>query len=238
MLARFPTDSPTVSRPISHGFGRSLRTVSNSEALLIDWAGTITVPMREMMSIAAEKLGFSKDEVAMAFGGLAEYMADENSIFHQAERGEVDDDLLRDFIDEKAPGAGALFDPTGPSFFDAPDRPEMIALLERLRDADVTVVLATNNFASVQDLLASRYLDTGLVGAIVNSALVHRRKPDPAFFTLCLEAASADPADALFVDDLTHNVEGAEAIGIPSLLMANDSTETIAAIELAFGLGI
>lgn len=211
-------------------------TSPRPEALLIDWAGTITVPMRQMMSLAADELGFSKEDVAKAFGGLAEYMAGDDSIFHQAERGEVDDDVLRDFIEEKAPGAGRLFDPTGPSFFNAPDRPEMIELLEQLRDADITVVIATNNFASIQDLLAQRYLDSGLVSAIVNSALVGARKPDAEFFQICLEAFELDPAEALFVDDMAHNVEAAETLGIPSLLAGSDSADTIAGIRAAFGV--
>ncbi len=239
-------------RPTAHVFGPSLRPVSDDvttpasdqeetvdnppEALLIDWAGTITVPMRQMMSLAADELGFSKEDVAKAFGGLAEYMAGDNSIFHQAERGEIDDDVLRDFIEEKAPGAGRLFDPTGPSFFNAPDRPEMIELLQELRVADVTVVIATNNFASIQDLLARRYLDSGLVSAIVNSALVGERKPDAAFFEVCLDAFELEPAEALFVDDMSHNVEAAEALGIPSLLAGSDSADTIAAIRTAFGI--
>ncbi|MEM7271692.1 MAG: HAD-IA family hydrolase [Actinomycetota bacterium] len=193
------------------------------EALLIDWAGTITVPMGEMMALAAERLGLDDEDVAKAFGGLAEYMAGDNSLFHQAERGEVADEDLRAFIEEKAPGAGRLFDPTGPSFFDAPDRPEMAALLERLRDEDITVVMATNNFASMQELLAKRYLDTGMVSAIANSALMGARKPEPAFYERCLDAVGVDASAALFVDDMRHNIDGAEALGIRSILVGSDT---------------
>ena len=209
---------------------------TGTEALLIDWAGTITVPMGEMMTLAAGRLGLSEGEVATAFGGLAEYMAGEDSIFHRAERGEVDDEELRAFVEEKAPGAGGLFDPSGPSFFDAPDRPEMVALLERLRDADVMVVLATNNFASAQELLARRYLDTGLVSAIANSALMGARKPEPAFYQRCLEAAAVEPGRALFVDDMAHNTAGAEAVGIPSLLVGSDGEAAVTAIAAVFDL--
>lgn len=206
------------------------------EALLIDWAGTITVPMGEMMALAAERLGLDDEDVAKAFGGLAEYMAGDNSLFHQAERGEVADEDLRAFIEEKAPGAGRLFDPTGPSFFDAPDRPEMAALLERLRDEDITVVMATNNFASMQELLAKRYLDTGMVSAIANSALMGARKPEPAFYERCLDAVGVDASAALFVDDMRHNIDGAEALGIRSILVGSDTAEAVAAVVDAFGL--
>ncbi len=192
--------------------------------------------MIDMMRSAAKSLGFSREDVAKAFGGLAQYMSDDNSIFKQAERGEIDDDDLRDFLDEQAPGAGRLFDPTDTSFFDGEDRPEMIQLLEDLREADVLVVLATNNFQSGQEILARRYLEPGLVGAIVNSALIGHRKPDPEFFTIALEAFELEPADALFVDDMAHNIEGAEALGIRSLLMAEDAEPTITAIRSAFGL--
>ncbi len=229
---------PTIraNRQLADGSIVIIVTDSTAEVLLIDWAGTITVPMLEMMSTAAKQLGFSREDVAMAFGGLAQYMNDDNSIFKQAERGEIDDDDLRDFLDEKAPGAGRLFDPTTTSFFDGEDRPEMIELLEELREHEVMVILTTNNFASGQEILARRYLETGLVGAIVNSALIGHRKPDPEFFTITLDAFELEPGDALFVDDMAHNVEGARNLGIPSLLMENDPAPTIVAIRQALGI--
>jgi putative hydrolase of the HAD superfamily len=200
--------------------------------LIIDWAGTVTVPMHEMFISAAKELDYSDSDIAAAFGRVfAEYLLTEDSPVHQAERGEIDDDDLRDFVDEKAPGVGRLFEPSSPSFFHGADRPEMIGLLEELRDANITVVLATNNFRSAQDLLASRYLDNGLAAALVNSAMVGVRKPEPEFYELCVEVAGVDADQVVFVDDQERNLLPAKELGMYTVLVGNDATQAIAEIR-------
>ena len=204
------------------------------EGVLFDWAGTITVPMHEMVTTAASELGFSSDDLARAFAGLAEYFLSDNSPIHQAERGQIDDDDLANFIDEQVPGASRLLLATdGPSFLTSADRPEMLGLLEDLRDADVTVVLATNNFRLAQDLLATRYLDSGLVSAIVNSALIGHRKPEPQFYEIALEAAGVMAHEALFVDDQTTNLAAARTLGLGTVLMGDDLAASISRIRAA-----
>lgn len=232
------------SKDIRHGralpFGRVTDTEQFSEptdrfeAVLIDWAGTITVPMHEMVSAAASELGFSQDDLTRAFAGLAEYFLSDDSPIHQAERGQIDDDDLAEFLDEQVPGASRLiFATDAPSFLNGADRPEMITLLEDLYAADVTVVLATNNFRTAQDLLATRYLDTGLVAAIVNSALIGHRKPEPRFYEIALEAAGVEPGQALFVDDQSVNLEPARQLGLGTVLVADELSHSINRIRAA-----
>jgi putative hydrolase of the HAD superfamily len=43
-------------------------------------------------------------------------------------------------------------------------------------------------------------------------------KPEPAFYRLCLELLEKEPEECLFLDDVPANVEGARAVGIPSLV--------------------
>lgn len=196
--------------------------------VLFDWAGTITVPMHEMLIAAARELGMSDEQIGDAFTGLVEYFSSTDSPIHQAERGEIDDDELAEFIDGKVPGSSRLLlDPAGPSFLNGADRPEMMSLLEDLRDADLTVVLATNNFRVAQELLARRYLDTGLVSAVVNSAMVGTRKPEPRFYGIALEAADADPTQTVFLDDQEVNLGPANDLGIRTILVGADPTAAI-----------
>lgn len=202
------------------------------DAVLMDWAGTITVPMHEMVIAAATELGFSQDDIGTAFAELAEYFLSDDSPIHQAERGEIDDDELADFLESKAPGSSKLLlDPAGPSFLNGADRPEMITLLEDLRSADIAVILATNNFRIAQDLLATRYLDAGLVAAIVNSAMIGSRKPDPKFYGFAVEAAGVDPTFALFVDDQEVNLAPARDLGMATVLVGADPSVAISEIR-------
>ncbi len=205
--------------------------MSDIEVVLIDWAGTITVPMGEMVRLAAEHLQFSDEDLGKAMAGLLSYFGDEDSILHKAERGEVPDSDLLAWMEEQAPGAGRLFATDEPSFLNAPDRPEMIELLWWLQDIDVAVMLATNNFVSAQDMLADRYLTSGLVHAIVNSALIGARKPEPEFWDIVLDAVEVEPHQVVLLDDNATNLESAAALGMRTIAVGEDASVAIAELK-------
>ncbi|MEZ5225589.1 MAG: HAD-IA family hydrolase [Acidimicrobiales bacterium] len=103
----------------------------------------------------------------------------------------------------------------------------MIQLLEDLAETDTLIVLATNNFETAQDILAARYLESGLVHAIVNSALVGMRKPNPAYYSLILETFDLDPAHTLVIDDADTNLEVARDLEMVTVLVGNDTTAAV-----------
>lgn len=209
------------------------------DVVLIDWAGTITIPMQDMVVNATKRGDFSDDTLMKIFESFSDYHTTSDSPMHRAERGEIDDDDLIDHFNEISPGAGALLDINDPAcMLLTEDRPAMIQLLEELRDADVMVFMATNNFRSAQDMLATRYLDDGLVSAIVNSALVGTRKPDNKYFELCLEAAGCEPGQAVLLDDQQRNLDAASAFGIDTILVERDEAPAISQLRSAFGFGV
>ena len=55
----------------------------------------------------------------------------------------------------------------------------------------------------------ARYFKT-----VILSSKVRLRKPDPAIYRLAIERFGIDPAGAIFIDDVTANVVGAESVGI------------------------
>ena len=203
---------------------------------MIDWAGTITGPLQDMMLTAAAALELSPEEMSKAFVGLASYVSNEESIFHLAERGEVHDDELRAWIDGFAAGAGRLFDPAHPGIFSTPDRPEMLELMRDAQEAGITVAVATNNFASGNQMLNDRYIATGLADCIVNSADVGVRKPEAAFFAASLAAAACTVDEAIFCDDMQRNVDAAVAFGLRSVHVQADPDSAIAEIRDLLGL--
>ncbi len=201
------------------------------ELVLMDWAGTVTVPMHQMMNAAVVHLGWSNDELGQALTGLSDYFTTDDSIVHRAERGQIDDGELMEWLDRQYPGASALFDLDGPSFINASDRPEMVDALWWLQDHEVEVWMATNNFASAQEMLAGRYLDSGLVNAIVNSALVGARKPDAAYWDIVLDAAELEPSEILLVDDNVANIAAGQALGMATVLVGDDAVPAIVEIK-------
>ena len=72
----------------------------------------------------------------------------------------------------------------------------------------------------------------------VNSALVGLRKPDPAIFYLTLERLGVEPQQAVFVDDMIYNVDGARELGIHAVQFVAPSTslpKLEALLDLRFG---
>lgn len=197
--------------------------------VLIDWAGTITVPLIEVGQRAGEHLGIPFDQLVEAIG--SDYVNGE-SIIHLAERGDIDDDELVERLGELVPGGERLFDLHEPSILTAPERPAMIELLEWMRDEiDVTVMMATNNFAMAQEMLATRFLDSGLVHAVINSALIGARKPEPEFWDVVLETAMVDAPEIVLLDDSAANLTAAADLGMHTIEVGADETPAIAELR-------
>ena len=71
----------------------------------------------------------------------------------------------------------------------------------------------------------------------VFSCEVRLVKPEPEIYRLCLEQLGARPAEAVFVDDTTHNVEGALAAGIHALLFLS-AADAAPEIQRRWGLPV
>ncbi|MGV9818101.1 HAD-IA family hydrolase [Nocardia xishanensis] len=113
-----------------------------------------------------------------------------------------------------------------------PDR-EMIALIAGLKAAGHPVALVSNSLA------LGRYDDdvdlTELVDASVVSAEVGARKPSRAFYELACERLEIEPHEAVMIDDLPHNIEGAKRVGIDGIVHGSAGTT---AEELATRFGV
>ncbi len=92
--------------------------------------------------------------------------------------------------------------------------PGSLELVERLDEAGVPLFAITNfghefweGFRPTQPVF-DRFRD------IVVSGTEKLMKPDPAIYALAIERFGIDPAGALFIDDVEHNIAGAESVGI------------------------
>ncbi len=92
-------------------------------------------------------------------------------------------------------------------------------LIDGLRREGYTLVLGSNT----NDLHARQFRGqfAGTLAhfdRLVLSYEVGHIKPSAAFYLACTEAAGAEPADCVFIDDLAENIEGAKAAGLVGLL--------------------
>jgi putative hydrolase of the HAD superfamily len=115
------------------------------------------------------------------------------------------------------------------------------ALLESLRDRGLKTGLVANSWPDPARVLRADADALGLAAhldALVFSAEVGVRKPEPEIFFRACRDLGVDPASALFVgDDLTNDVQGAADVGMKTaqaLWFRADDTPGIEADFMAF----
>jgi putative hydrolase of the HAD superfamily len=95
---------------------------------------------------------------------------------------------------------------------------DVARLLRELRDSGVRLVAATNTNRPHQGVWESRFAEVlEVFSAVYSSCDVGQRKPDAAFFEHILQTERVKPGDALFIDDVQENIDGAAALGIPTI---------------------
>ncbi|MBS0222947.1 MAG: HAD family phosphatase [Proteobacteria bacterium] len=96
--------------------------------------------------------------------------------------------------------------------------PEMAALVERLHAGGTPLYLLSNAPNLLDPWLRGparqRHPFLGLFKDYVVSGLVGHSKPGPAIYDLICRAGGFRPDEAVFIDDILANVEGARAIGM------------------------
>lgn len=97
--------------------------------------------------------------------------------------------------------------------------PDAATALGTLRASGIRAAAVSNWDCSLRDVLGGVGL-AGMLDAVVTSAEVGTRKPDPRIFEVALEAVQCPPARAIFVgDSLEIDIAGGRATGIRSVLL-------------------
>ena len=89
---------------------------------------------------------------------------------------------------------------------------EMLQLLRDVRERTTVALLSNGTTRLRRDLHVLDLLDE--FDHIFNTAELGIAKPDPDVFRVVCDALGVGPGDALFVDDLLENVEGARTAGL------------------------
>ena len=107
----------------------------------------------------------------------------------------------------------------------------MIGAVRAARAAGVKTGLISNSWG----LGIYERAPVDLFDATVISGEVAMHKPQPEIYRLACERLEVQPGDAVFVDDLRENVEGADAVGMTGVLH-RDSAATIERLEDLLGV--
>ena len=106
-------------------------------------------------------------------------------------------------------------------------RPEMVALLDRVKAAGYKIACLTNNVTGAFGS-AERAAEVGAImarfDAVVESSKVGCRKPEPRFYEIACELIGVVPSDCVFLDDLGINLKPAAAMGMTTIKDASAKT--------------
>ncbi len=195
------------------------------DAVLFDFAGVITGdPFASMIGYAIAS-GIEPADFAKIAVGHGDYGAGDHP-WHQLERSEID---LAEYTDATQLLARSLgYDEFPPLPTDSilggalEVRPEMLELIDELRRTDVRTAIVTNNVKALGGWRDLADWDA-LVDVVIDSCEVGMRKPEERIFLHTCSRLDVAPANALFLDDMQANVDGAVAVGLTGVLVAESA---------------
>lgn len=200
-------------------------------ALLVDFGGVLTTSVHDAFR-ALSRAEAGDEELVLRLLG---HDAESSALLAANETGEIDDAAFERGFAARLAAHGADVTPDGmlgrlQAGF-GPDR-AMVDRLAGLRAAGVPVALVTNQFGA--DCYAGFDLDA-LADVVVTSQALGVRKPSRRIYAVACERLGVDPTDAVMVDDLQHNLDGAARLGIAGVLHTS-APATLRELEERFGL--
>ena len=117
-------------------------------------------------------------------------------------------------------------------------RPEMVALLDRVKAAGYKVACLTNNTPSsaAHGDIPTEYAQVlARFDAVIESSKVGCRKPEPRFYEIACETIDVQPQDCVFLDDLGINLKPAAAMGMTTIKVLS-AEQAIADLTAVLGL--
>ena len=115
----------------------------------------------------------------------------------------VTGDVIKEFMDTLTKGLSRT-------------NPDLMEAVARLKKAGLKVAVLTNNWKSEK---AERLLfkDIDLFDEVVESCLVGMRKPEETIYQHTLDLLGVQAEEAVFLDDLGHNLKPADKMGIATI---------------------
>jgi epoxide hydrolase-like predicted phosphatase len=187
------------------------------KALVVDWGGVLTEPLDAAFRAWADLDGVDFEhyvEVMRTWLGPHQGELARDNPVAALERGEIEvphfEGQLARRLSEVAGREVAATGLLQRMFDQFEHAPAMSALVLRARRAGLRTGLLSNSWGN-------EYPREGwdeMFDAIVISGEVGMRKPEPEIFGHVLDLLGVSAADTVFVDDLAHNVEAAESLGL------------------------
>jgi putative hydrolase of the HAD superfamily len=201
-------------------------------ALLLDYSGVFTTPPFTAFPALEEAKGLDAGALLELLWGDYGDRAGTHA-WHKLERGEL---TFAEYWDDMSGRARATFGDE----FDVNEMASamrenfavhhvMVTKVRQLKPGYRTALL-TNNVREFGEGWRSTIPVDELFDVVIDSSHVGSRKPEPAYFAHALEAVGVGADEAVFLDDMLCNVEGARDAGLTAIHVV-DVGNAIAELE-------
>ena len=208
--------------------------MSRVRAIISDFGGVLTSPLLESFAGLMQSSGISLESVGKAMATIAERKGS-NPLF-ELETGRVTEAAFFAALEDElsaADGGTVTLDGFGERYFQhlEPNEP-MIEYMRELRGRGYKMAICTNNIREWEAHWRAMLPVDEIFDVVVDSAFVGSRKPEPRIYEITLERLGASPEEAVFIDDVEVNCEGARKLGITAIRFRS-TEQAIEEIEAA-----
>ncbi|SNY77897.1 glucose-1-phosphatase [Enterobacter sp. CC120223-11] len=147
-------------------------------------------------------------------------------VFHQHERGEISDEAFAEALSQEMelPLSYEQFEHGWQAIF-VGLRPEVIAIMHKLREQGHRVVVLSNTNNLHTTFWPDEYPQVReAADRVYLSQEMKMRKPEARIYQQVLESEGFSAEDTVFFDDNADNIEGARQLGINSILVTGKET--------------
>ena len=206
--------------------------------MISDFGGVLTSPLLDTFTAFGEASGIWPEQLGQAFAALL--ARDGTNPIVELETGRMTEaEFLRSLGAqlEQQLGRPVEMSGFGEHFFEhlRPNE-RMIGYMRQLRERGYKLAICTNNVREWEARWRAMLPVDEIFDVVVDSAFVGLRKPEPQIYELTLQRIGVDAAQALLVDDIELNCQGARDVGIAAVWFQSDE-QAIADIEAALGGG-
>tara|TARA_Y100000768_G_scaffold108813_1_gene79943 strand:- start:3099 stop:3743 length:645 start_codon:yes stop_codon:yes gene_type:complete len=115
---------------------------------------------------------------------------------------------------------------------DAVNEPDLIMeeLVLELKESEIKVALLTNSVPEFWPVI-ERTIDTKLFDCIIDSSVAGFRKPDKRIYELASIGLNVQPSSCVMIDDLAHNIDGAQNAGMQGVLFTTSEKTKLTVLK-------
>lgn len=210
--------------------------MSTVEAVICDFGGVLTSPLLDSFAAFQESSGISLEALGNAMVAVAA-RGGANPLF-ELEKGRITEARFLDSLSQELSatlGRQVALDGFGERYFrNLHPNEQLIEYMRSLRARGYKLAICTNNVREWEQRWRAMLPVDEIFDAIVDSAFVGSRKPEPEIYRLTLDRLGVAASQALFVDDIEGNCQGARDLGITAIRF-HDNEQAIGEIEAALG---